>query len=273
MKFKGITYFVFILFLSTGFTKQNSVITWEKIDVGLYLGEYLSPVKSEFGDNKITILKIDPKHYAFEMVEAKQTGDQRKTAEDWCKEKKLLAAVNAGMYEPDGRNCGYMKNGKFMNNPVLNKKYNNILAFNPKDSTVPQMQIIDLTCQNWEKLKTQYNNYSQNLRMMDCNGKNSWGKTARKWSVVVWGMDTAGNALWIFCRSPFTMPQFVDILQKSPLGLKKLMYLEGGPEATFYLNHKSFERDLIGSYETGFRENDTNVGAWEIPNIIGIRKK
>jgi hypothetical protein len=109
--------------------------------------------------------------------------------------------------------------------------------------------------------------------MMACNGNNTWGKTNRKWSTVVWGMDKQGNALMIFTRSPFTMPQFVDILKKAPLNLKNLMYLEGGPEATFYLDHNGFERDLYGSYETGFRENDTNVGAWEIPNIIGIRKK
>lgn len=29
--------------------------------------------------------------------------------------------------------------------------------------------------------------------------------------------------------------------------------------------------DLAGSYETGFREDDTNVGQWPIPNVLGVR--
>jgi hypothetical protein len=51
------------------------------------------------------------------------------------------------------------------------------------------------------------------------------------------------------------------------------MYLEGGPEASFYLNHNGIEVKKFGSYETDFNENDDNEGFLEIPNIIGISKK
>lgn len=29
----------------------------------------------------------------------------------------------------------------------------------------------------------------------------------------------------------------------------------------------------MGSYETGFNENNTNTVYWEIPNVIGIKRK
>ena len=51
------------------------------------------------------------------------------------------------------------------------------------------------------------------------------------------------------------------------------MYLEGGPEASFYLSHNELMIEKMGSYETGFNENDDNNEFWQIPNVIGITKK
>jgi len=48
------------------------------------------------------------------------------------------------------------------------------------------------------------------------------------------------------------------------------MYSEGGPEASFYLDHNGVEIQKFGNYETGFNDNDV---FWKIPNIIAITKK
>jgi len=50
------------------------------------------------------------------------------------------------------------------------------------------------------------------------------------------------------------------------------MYLEGGPEASFYLNAFGKKVTKYGSYETGFNERDTNDTYWDIPNVLGIKK-
>jgi uncharacterized protein YigE (DUF2233 family) len=109
--------------------------------------------------------------------------------------------------------------------------------------------------------------------MVDCNQKNRWSQQNKKWSMVVIGMDKDGNALFIFTRSPYSVHDFINILLKSSLKLYNAMYLEGGPEASFYLNHKGIKVEKMGSYETGFNKNDDNKEFWEIPNIIGITKK
>jgi hypothetical protein len=51
------------------------------------------------------------------------------------------------------------------------------------------------------------------------------------------------------------------------------MYLEGGPEASPYLKSGHTERNLFGSYETGFMENDRVREAFPQPNVIGIVQK
>jgi uncharacterized protein YigE (DUF2233 family) len=250
-----------------------AAITWREVDKGLQLGEYVSPIKSTLGDSKVTLLKISPAEFDFKLVSAKEPGERIRTASDWCGSRKLVAAVNAGMYREDYKtNVGYMKNYGFVNNPTLNKD-NTIIAFNRKDASVPPVQIIDLQCQVWDSLKGHYDSFTQGIRMVDCHQQNMWSQQDRKWSMVVMGMDLDGNALFIFTRSPYSVHDFINILLASPLRLKNAMYLEGGPEASLYMNHNGIEVMRCGSYETGFNENDNNHQFWQIPNMIGIVKK
>jgi len=267
--------FLLVLVISfNGFSqKTTSEITWKKVDDGLHLGAYISPNKSKIGDNIVTILKIDPSKYNFNLLSAKRKDKEIKTAKQWAVENKQIAVINAGMYQADFKtNLGFMKDYNFTNNGRLNKD-NTIIAFNRKVDSVPEIQIIDRTCQDWEVLKEQYSSFSQSIRMVDCKQKNKWGQQSKKWSMVVVGIDKEGNTLFIFTRSPYSVHDFINILLTPELNIYNIMYLEGGPEASFYLNHNETEVAKVGSYETGFYESDQNHNFWPIPNVIGISKK
>lgn len=260
-------------FIGTSIPVPTEEILWKKIDTGLHLAEFESPQKSFIGDSKITVLKIDPSIYNFNLFSAKEETEQLATAKEWAIEKKQIAVINAGMYRADfATNVGYMKDYDLINNDRLNSD-NTITAFNRKDDTVPEFQIIDRQCQNWKSLMDKYHSLTQSIRMVDCNQKNKWSQQDKKWSMVVIGKDKKGNALFIFTRSPFSVHDFTAILLKSSLDIYNLMYLEGGPEASFYLNHNGQSIEKMGSYETGFNQNDYNKQFWKIPNIIGISKK
>ncbi|MBC7865022.1 MAG: phosphodiester glycosidase family protein [Bacteroidia bacterium] len=247
--------------------------TWKEIDKGLFYSEFNSPVKSAFSDSKISILKIEPAYYKFSLVSAKEKNESAKTAKEWATDKKLIAVINAGMFLEDGKtNTGFMKNFNFINNSKLNSD-NTITAFNRKDTTVPFAQIIDRECQSWDSLKEKYNSFTQGIRMIDCKQKNKWAQQDKKWSMVIIGKDKKGNMLFIFSRSPYTVHDFIDILLKLPIEIYNAQYLEGGPEASFYLDCKGTQVEKFGSYETGFNENDDNKQFWKIPNVIGISKK
>ncbi|AIY13632.1 phosphodiester glycosidase family protein [Cellulophaga baltica] len=263
---------IILLFSFNKFSDAGE-ISWNKIDEGLYYAEYDAPKKSSLGDSKINILKISRKLYNLNLLSAKENGERIKTAKKWAQDKNQIAVINAGMYMQDfATNVGFMKNFDFTNNGRLNKD-NTIAAFNRKNDSVPEFQIIDRTCQNWDELKDQYNSYTQSIRMVDCNQKNKWGQQSKKWSMVVIGKDKEGNALFIFTRSPYSVHDFINILLNSSLEVYNLMYLEGGPEASFYMNHNETKVEKMGSYETGFNENDDNNVFWSIPNAIGISKK
>jgi len=252
---------------------ETNSIKWQELDEGLYFAELNATIKSEIGNNKISVLKIDPQYYDFNLLTAKEKGVRSMTAKKWTEKFNQIAVINAGMYQADHKtNVGFMRNFSSINNSRLNKN-NTIVAFNRKDKSVPEFQIIDRTCQDWEALKDKYHSFSQSIRMVDCNQKNRWGKQPKKWSMVAIGKDKKGNALFAFSRSPYTVHDFIKMLLNSPLDLYNLMYLEGGPEASFYVSHNDIQIANMGSYETGFNENDDNDFFWPIPNVIGISKK
>jgi hypothetical protein len=258
--------------------KGNSVeIKWQKIEEGLETTAIVSPQKSFLGDSKITVIRINPTRYAFKLMAASENNKIAKTAPDWCKENNLLACVNAGQFNlNDGlSNMGYMKNYTHVNNPNMRKinNYNSILAFNSKDASVAPIQIIDMKCQNWSALQTKYHSFSQSISLISCNRQIVDNKQKGKWSMVLFGMDEQGNALLIFTRSPYTIRHFSEILLSLPLSIKNVMYLEGGPEASLYLNAGGKKIEKMGSYETGFFESDTNEQFYSLPNVIGIVKK
>jgi len=87
------------------------------------------------------------------------------------------------------------------------------------------------------------------------------------------GKDKQGNILFIHCRSPYSVHTFIDILLAAPLDIYNMMYLEGGAEASLYMNHNGFKIGQMGSYETGFIQDDNQRSFWKMPNIIGITKK
>jgi hypothetical protein len=246
---------------------------WQSLDTGLELGTFAASRPSPVGDRKITVLRVDPAAWQFTLLTAAQEGRRARTAQQWATEFKQAAIVNAGMFQMDGlTNVGYLKCGTYINNARFNDD-NTFIAFEPTDAKLPRFQIIDRECQNWQQLVTQYNYVTQGIRMVDCYRKNRWSEQPRKWSMVIMGMDKAGRALMVFCRSPYSVHEFVDMLLALDIDLRRAMYLEGGPEASLYLKTQDCAFDGYGSYETGFFESDDNDRAWPIPNVIGISRR
>ena len=254
-------------------SSQTNSISWQNIDIGLSFTEILSPIFAEIGDSKLTILKINPHYYDFKLISSKENIEENKTLKEWAESKKLIAAINAGLYQTDNKtNAGYMKNYNFINNNRLNI-YNAIAAFNRKDTTVPEFQIIDRKCQNWEEMKNKYYSYTQCIRMIDCNQKNTWRQQPQKYSMSVIAADKNGNALFIFTHSPFSVHDFIDILKFLPLDIYNAMYLEGAAPASFYFHHNGMEVEKAGSFRYQISNGEDKGFAMRLPNIIGIVKK
>jgi len=246
---------------------------WREVDRGLYIGEFASQEKSKINDSKITIVKADPRVYSFKLLCASEHDKIKMTAKEWCQKHNLLSAINAGMYQEDGiRNVGYMKNFGHINNPKLNVAYKAVLAFNPIEAVLPEIQIIDLKCQDFETLRSKYQTLVQNIRMISCRQENVWSKQDKIWSMAVFAIDKSGNALLIFTESPYSGYDFVYALLSLPISIYNAMYLEGGQQANLYFSANNVEFDRIGR-PISLDGSDRIPTARPIPNVIGIAKR
>lgn len=263
---------LFLVMLFTGIAKGQAGL-WKEVDEGLYLGDFDAPQKSKIGDSKVTIIKIDPNYYLFKLFCASENGRVRRTARQWCKKFNSTAAINAGMFQIDGiTSVGYMKNFDHVNNSRLNKD-NAVFVFNRVDTTVPEVQIIDRRCQNFDKLRFKYNTLIQGIRMVSCHQYNVWSQQPKQWSMVAVGMDTTGHVLFIFTRSPYSVHDFINILLSLPISIYNAMDMDGGPVASLYFSANGVELEKVGSYETRYYESDANKSFMRLPNVIGIVKK
>jgi len=266
---------VFVLLgIVSMFSAQSLLgIEWQTLQPGLsYTEAFLLGQDSET-EYPFHILKIDPENYSFHIVSCKTNSEPLKPIEEWCESEDFIAAVNAGMFQPDyNTNVGYMRMGEVINNPAMNH-YQSVFVTNPKNTDLPNAQIIDLDDQSFASVKAQYKTIVQNLRLIKKRGENRWSPQANKWTEVALAEDNEGNILFILTRQPYTMYKFNEILLRSQLGIVAMQHLEGGPEASFLIRTEAFHLLEVGSYESDFNENDNNLKAWSIPNVLGIRKR
>lgn len=136
------------------FPAYSFAVLWRRISDGLYLGEFRPKIKSSLCNQKIVILKINPRHYSLNLLSATEHGRKARTGKRWSEKFGLVAAINASMYQATDllKSTGYMKNFRHYNNSHINPGYGAFLVFNPRSPSLPPVQIVDSRLQkNWKK--------------------------------------------------------------------------------------------------------------------------
>ncbi len=247
---------------------------WQELATGLELGEFKAPLASEFGDSKVRVLRIDPQHYRFRLMNASATKNGRPlSAKQWSRQNGLVAAINASMYQEDYRSSvSLMRTKAHVNNPRLSKDMT-ILAFDRKAVDVPLVKLIDRQCDDIKIWQKKYATVIQSIRMISCTGKNVWTQQPQKWSTAAIGVDGQDRILFIHVASPYSTHDLINILKELPLDIARAMYVEGGPQAQMYINTGQHEHEFVGSYEIEIQGNMKNLISRPIPNVVGIALK
>lgn len=264
-------------FLPAG-KETQSPVAWETGQDGMQFAEAELPEKSSHGDSKVRMIRFQPKNFRYSLVCATENGYKKQTIDYWAREKGAIAAINAGMFHGEHSNekhwgltnTGYTRNFGHINNPKINAD-KACICFNPKKDGLPLFQIADRTCQNFQQVMNSYETVIQGIRLFDCNQKVVWQKDEKKWSMSLMLEDREGFIYFLHCRSPYTVNSFCNQLKILIPNVKRGIYLEGGPESSLFLQIPEKEWQLMGSYETGFREDDTNQELWPLANVVCIR--
>jgi hypothetical protein len=256
--------------------KINLDSTWVEVQKGMYYCELSGDYIAKVGDSKITLLKINPDLFNFELVLSTESDSSQRTITEWCEYRGFVAAINAGMYSLQdhlsGR--GFTKNYSHINNAVYKDDFNALAAFNPVSASDPKFIIIDKANQDWKNLVEQYQSVFQSIRMIDNNGYPVFWKNKKELfcSMSILAIDKERNVLFIFARSPYSANDMIKFMQRPELNIRTAMYLEGGPEANIYIKTDSIPLVKFGSYISDTYPTDTNNTLIKMPIILGVKR-
>jgi phosphodiester glycosidase len=244
------------------------IVQWQRLQSGVELA--IIPMAAAGGSGSLYVVRVDPRRARLQVALASETGAGKRTAGEWCQRAGLSVAINVGMFQTDQKsNVGYLRHGKHLNNGRWNA-YRSVLAARPKDPARPALVWRDLDQSSATADLGRYEIVVQNLRLIAGKGKNVWSENGKRWSEAAVAADSDGHVLFLFSRAPYSMRDFNELLLKLPLNVTQAMHVEGGPEASLSIHTASVNLDLSGSYETGFRPDDTNREQWPIPNVLGV---
>jgi len=247
---------------------------WQTLEPGLELGVFPAAGDPRAAGRGITVLRVDPARYELTLHTATGIGrSSGLSARAWAEREGLVAAVNAGMYDVDGRrHVGFLKDGAHVNSPRANG-YLSAAAFAPRAPGDPPFRIFDLDETSIESVAARYGRVVQNLRLIARPGVNRWAPQDKGWYEAALAEDREGRALVIFCTRPLSMHDLNRRLLELPLGVVAANHLEGGAEAQLHVRVGEFRLDLVGGFEAGAGGYLPNPVAWPLPNVIGVRRR
>lgn len=273
---------ILLLFSACSYSQQENekptpdYSQWVELTKGMEYREIDAPKKSFIGDSKISILRMDPQHFHFDLYTATQYDSVPRDLHTWADTFDLLVAFNAGMYNLARplQSRAYLKSGAHLNNGKLLENFNLMLALGPKpNSQRSNIEVLDLTCANWEQEQQNFSGFAQGLRMIDCNGNAmNWQKKVQSCSMLIAAEDEKGWFYLIFTRSPYTHNQMIGFMTQMPYGLHDAIYLEGGPETSLLIDVNGHCIEKVGSWVSTTWERNDNNHFWRLPNIIGVHK-
>lgn len=248
---------------------------WVTLNKGMEYREIDAPTKSFIGDSKISILRMDRNLFDFNLFSATKYDSLPRDLHAWADTFQLNVVFNAGMYSLTNplSSRAYLKSGSHVNNGSLLENFNLMLAMNPTVKHRDEVEILDLTCENFQEMNGQFASYAQGLRMIDCNGSPMyWKKKIQSCSMIIAAEGGDGKFYLIFCRSPYTHNQMIDFMVGMPYHLRNAIYLEGGPETSLLIDVNGHCIEKVGSWVSDTWESDSNHHFWRLPNVVGVKK-
>lgn len=249
---------------------------WETLESGMDLARVTADPQDGGRPLEIVLLRFDPTRFQFRLYAATENGGKARSLPAWADAEDLVAAINAGMYLPDGlTNTGYLRIGEHLNNPRVVGRFGAFFVADPlpdpvQDQPLPGAALLDRSQDSWETLLPHYRMVVQNYRLISAGRKLLWNPGGPKHAVAAVGRDGEGRLVFIHCREPVSGVDLGNLLLEMPVDIRVVMYVEGGTQAGLLARSKRLSTIWMGRHPADFWTSG-NVDA-PLPNIIGVKR-
>ncbi|MBQ7607058.1 MAG: phosphodiester glycosidase family protein [Desulfovibrionaceae bacterium] len=230
--------------------------SWRELDQGLSLCEF------HLDHGTITVVRIDPEYWSFELACAKCEQTQAKAVHEWLKEKNFAAAINASMFKKDSlTSTGYMRAGKSVNNDHISSRFGAFFVANPDKADLASATLLERDSPNLADTLAHYGLVIQNYRLITRNRTVLWPAAGKKHAIAAVALDKDGHILFLYTNTDILPADFARALVDLPLAIGTTMYVEGGSEAALLFREGATVHARCAYFEP------------ILPNVLGIRKK
>jgi hypothetical protein len=217
----------------------------------------------------LDVVRAELELYRPLVLTSARDGNGSHPAPWWRETFKLVAVTNAGMFHEGGDPVGLVvEDGATLGRE--NRTFSGYLAFNDTGKAV----ITGRDCPGFDlaKLRAKYRTIVQSSRLLGCNGEALPWKDQKQYSAAAIGVSRDGaQVVFLHARDAVTMSELATAV--ADLDLQGALFLEGGPEASLVVRGSNSELARVGSYETGFVENNDNQSFWWLPNVIALENR
>ncbi len=244
---------------------------WTTLESGLDLAAF--PAAYPHGRRfEIVVVRIVPERFDFVVRSAAEAGERALPLRAWAERHGFVAAINAGMYLPDGvTNTGYLRVGDCLNNPRIAGAFGAFFLAGPDSPDLPGVQLLDRTEDAWEELLPRYAMAVQNYRFIDAGRRLLWRPGGPEHSVAAVGRDGKGRILFIHSREPLAGVELGRLLLGLPADIRLVMYVEGGSQAGLVVRTPKLTRLWTGVF--GADLWTSVMSNTPLPNVIGVKRK
>lgn len=220
----------------------------------------------------ITIVRFDLTRFRPVLLTARDDGGQR-TLDRWVHDASLVAAINAAMYEPDGRASGLCVHRGLEEGPD-DPLFGGFYLLDPIMPSTTSFAMMGRDCPGFDlpTLRAAWGSIVATYRLLDCEGHPIAWVDPDRYSAAAIGTDREGRLVMVHSRTPYRMRELAEMLGASSLGFTQLFFVEGGPEATLiveagelHVREVGLRRDLPDGVEP---EHDV---LYALPNVLGVR--
>jgi hypothetical protein len=214
------------------------------------------------------VVRADAARYHLVLLTKAHDGTSQ-PATGWRERYRLTAVTNAGMFHANDNPVGMLVDDG-VQLAKDHPKFGGYIAFDPRSPDDAPLTITGRDCASFDlaALQRRYKSILQANRLLGCTGDALPWQDAKQYSASAIGVDRHGNPVLIHARAAVTMTQLARAV--AALDLAGALFLEGGPEASLVVRGSEGELARVGSYESGFVENDENKTFWWLPNVLAL---
>ncbi len=225
------------------------------------------------GNRILTVVRVDLRRYRLTVLSSVRDGAPR-PLDAWVRDHRLSGGMNAGMFLPNRRPVATLVHDGTVISDRNPASYDGIIGWDPHGAFGPIGAGGRGCAHDLAAMRQRFRSVVQGYRMMiDCEGRAVAWRNERRYSAAAFGADAQGRAVFVHARTPYRMRELNEMIAALGLGIRGLVYMEGGPEASLVVRDADRSVTEIGSWEDGFNPNDENRQLWDIPNVIGFVRR